>query len=400
MSLREILRDAREEAAPSPREIVVDRKTGQARQAGATTPEDTFIRELKLRAERSLFVFAKSIIGRPMIIPSLHKPVCDFIQRCPPVRKGVLLPREHVKTVIVGQCLPAHILIQPLGGPYFPHEEGSEQKIMLCAETQPLAQGNLRVVRHAFTSNSRVRAFWPHRCYESEREARAKSVKWNEIEVIIPRQDETRDASVIAVGVGGAATGLHPSVVIKDDIIALEAANSPTVMMNTTLWHRATRGMQNRDDALEFIIGTRWAVGDTYQWIQENDPTVEWVVRSVIENGQPIYPKAELPEKFKSLGWDTAKVAKARRDFGSLFPLLFMNSTADPELTDFIEADIRSFEILDGDVVFEEDDRDVVLKERGGPLDYKIPDVRGVPLTRDTYGQIFTRGEYFRARAQ
>lgn len=404
MSLRKLLAEAHEreeQAAPSAREIIVDTKTGQARQAGATTPEDTYIRELKLKAEKSLYVFAKSIIGRPMIIKSLHKPVCDFIQACPPHRKGVLLPREHVKTVIVGQCLPAHILIQPKGGLYFPHEEGSEQKIMLCAETLPLAQGNQRVVRHAFTSNPRVRAFWPHRCYASERDARASAVKWNEIEIIIRREDETRDASVYAVGVGGAATGLHPSVVIKDDIIALEAANSPTVMDNTTLWHKSTRGMQNRDDALEFMIGTRWAVGDTYQWVQENDATVEWLIRSVIENGVCIYPRDELPARFKALGWDLTKVAKAKKDFGALFPLLYMNNASDPELTDFAEAEIRSFiiDMIERVIEFEEDDRDATLMERGGPRPPQIKDVRGMPLTRDTYGEIFTRGEYFRARA-
>ena len=402
MSLRQILRDAQERSeteAPSPREIVVSTKTGIARQAGATTPEDTFIRELKLKAEQSLFVFSKSIIGRPFIIKSLHKPLCDYLQKRPPYRKGVLLPREHIKTVLVGQCLPVHILIQPKGGCYFPADEGSESKIMLGAETMPLAQGNLRVVTHAFTGNQRVRAFWPHRCWGDQRQSRGLAKKWNEIEIIIPRDDETRDASVVAIGVGGAATGLHPNVFIKDDIIALEAANSPTVMESARVWHVATRGMMNRDDALEFIIGTRWAVGDVYQWVQENDFTVEWLMRSVVEGGKVIYPRDELPDKFKHLGWDLKKVAAKKKELGALFPLLMMNTTADPELTDFNEEEIREFRFDGKAVVFEEDDRDLMLLEQGKPLKLGIPDVRGRVLTRDNYDEIFTRGEYFRARA-
>lgn len=402
MGLRDVIRDAHEKQqtdAPSAREIVVDVKTGQARQAGATTPEGAFISELKVKAEQSLFVFTKGIIGRPFVIPSLHKPLCDYLQRRPPYRKGALLPREHVKSVIVGQCLPPHILIQPKGGSYFPDDEGSEAKIMLGAETMPLAQGNLRVVRHAFTGNQRMRAFWPHRCWGDEKESRRLSQKWNEIEIIIPRADETRDASVVAVGVGGAATGLHPNVFIKDDIIALEAANSPTVMETAWTWHKSTRGMMNRDDALEFIIGTRWAVGDVYQRIQEEDFTVEWYVKAIVENGACIFPRDELPPKFRFLGWDLAKVAAKKIEMKELFSLLYMNSISDPELTDFNDDDIRSY-IFDGESVeFDEDDRDLGLMTRYGASTIAPPNVRGRILTRDNYNDIFTRGEYFRARS-
>ena len=401
MSLRQILRDAHEQeeqAAPSAHEIIVDRKTGQARQAGAATPEGQFIKDLKLKAEKSLYVFTKGIIGRPFVIKSLHKPLCDYFQMCPPYRKGALLPREHVKTVIVGQCLPVHILIQPKDGLYFPGDEGSEAKIMLGAETMPLAQGNLRVVTHAFTSNPRVRAFWPHRCWGDQKQARAAAKKWNEIEIIIPRDDETRDASVVAIGVGGAATGLHPNVFIKDDIIALEAANSPTVMDSAYRWHLATRGMMNRDDALEFIIGTRWAVGDVYQQIQEDDATVEWVTRSVVENGACIYPKDELPPKFKHLGWDLDKVARTKKALRTLFPLLYMNSDSDPELTDFNDADIRTYGYDERNVVFEEDERDAMLMERFGASVPVADDTRGRVLTRDGYQEMFSRGEYIKLK--
>ena len=77
----------------------------------------------------------------------------------------------------------------------------------------------------------------------------------------------------------------------------------------------------------------------------------------------------------------------------TLFPLLFMNSAADPDLVDFDINDVRPFTIIGGEVILKEDERDVSLANR---LNVSLPrdgeDSRGIPLNASTYDRIF--GEF------
>ena len=376
-----------DEVAPPAAEIVVDRKSGLARQAGADTPEGAWVLGFKLRAERSLYVFCKGVLGRQYLTVGLHRPICQFIQTSPPRRKGVLLPREHGKTSLVSHGLPIHILIQPKSGNiYFPDEEGADQRIILIGETETRATDAMRVIQSAFEMNDTIRALWPHRVWDNPRR---ESKKWNERECIIPRPAEYPDPSIRAIGVGGAVTGAHPTVLIKDDLVTLEAANSPIVMQTAIEWHIASRALINSDKSLEFIIGTRWAVNDLYEYIMRNDPTVEWTVRSVVENGVPIYPEA----------FSLEKVAQLQREFGVLFPLLYMNSALARELVDFDMEMIREFEIVGDRLRFSEDDRDLALSERlNAPAPSAIATAQGAPLTRETWQSIYRPGEGIRLR--
>lgn len=369
-----------------PTEVVIDKKTGLARQAGATMADGAWVTGVRLRAERSLYVFAKGIMGRTYLTKTLHLPMCAWLQTRPPFRKLALWPREHAKTSIVGHCLPIHILLQPRShNLYFPGEDGCDQRIVLAGETETRATDALRVIQSAYESNQLLRAFWPHLMWDNPRQ---QSKKWNEKEMIVRRPTDYPDPSIRGIGVGGAITGAHPSVLLKDDLISVEAANSPTVMQGAIEWHVTSRALINRDGTLEFIIGTRWAVADLYDYIITNDPTVEVTIRSVVEGGVCIYPEV----------FNMEKVAQLQREFGILFPLLYMNSAADPELVDFDMAQIREFTLSNGYVEMTEDDRDVVIAERlhAPPLEMAVPE--GAPMNRDTWQSIYRPGEGIRLR--
>ena len=372
-------------ATIAPTEVVVDKKTGQARQAGAEIADGQWIGGLRERAEKSLFVFAKGILGRTYLTRSLHKPVCTWLQTRPPDRKMLLMPREHCKTTIVGHALAPHILIQsPENNPYFPGQPGEDQRVTLVGETDQRSKDSLRVIKAAYEQNEILRALWPHRLWD---EPAKQSRKWNDNEIILPRREEYPDPSIRAIGVGGAVTGSHPSVLIKDDIATLDAANSVTIMQTAIQWHVASRALINAPGTLEFIIGTRWAVNDVYEYIQTNDPSVEVMVRSVVENGEPIYPEM----------FSMDKVAQLQKEFGVLFPLLYMNSAADPTLVDFDVQMLRSFTIVDGKLRFREDERDLALVER-----MRMPESIAVPtgarLGPRTWQSIYVPGEGFRLR--
>lgn len=374
------------------REVVVD-KSGLPRQAGADLPEGEFIKRFRQHAERNLYVFSKGVMGRDYLTKGLHRPTSEWLQRTPPFRKLLLMPREHAKTSLVAHCLPIHILIQPIeNNIYFPRQAGAEQRILLCGETETMASRNLRVVMHAFESNQLLRALWPSRVWPNPKRPEKT---WNSLEIIIPRETAWPDASIRAIGVGGAITGARPTVLIKDDLISVEAANSEVVMQTAIDWHRASRALMeeySRDtgqEALEYIIGTRWAVYDLYQHIIDEDPTVEILIRSIVEQGAPIWPERI----------DDAVIEQKKKEFGSMFWLLYMNSPANPDLVDFDIARIRPCNLEGSKLIFEETADDAIIEEKlkSNPQAVHLP--QGAPLSR-TLGMVLNKakGQYLRLK--
>ncbi len=368
-------------------EIVLDRRTGEPRQAGTVDPSNNFVLRYRQLAERSLFFFGKAILKSDRFSKDLHRPVCDFLTTTPPYRKLVLLPRDHLKSRIVAQCMPIHILLQPKEhNIYFPGRDGADMRILLSNETATNAEHFLRWIMANFESQKMLRAFWPHRCWAN---SRRDSKKWNEKEMLIPRTEIYPEASIETIGVGGAITSRHYNALIKDDLISIEAANSPLVMYTAIEWHKASRAlMDDPDKSLEFIVGTRWAVHDLYQHIEDNDPSVEIYRRAAVEDGKPIFP----------LMFSMATLERKRKEFGVLYPLLYLNSATDPELTDFDLEDLREFHISGTDIIFDEDERDVVLVE-----EHKAPAPQpgippGTPLRIEDIGKLYGKGEFLRFR--
>ena len=361
-------------------EIVVD-PNGVARHAGSDVQEGEFVDTVRLKAERSLYFFVKAILGRSYLNAKLHGGLAVTLTTSPPYRKQVLLPREHCKTTLVNHGIPAHAIIQPKDhNIYVPGRAGVDSRILIAGETLDRASKGLGVLQTGiFENNKLFRALWPHCIWEEK-----PSKRWNANEMVVPRNVDYPDPTVQALGVGGAVAGARYDIVIKDDLISLNAANSPAEMSSAINWHRASRALFESDQTLEYIIGTRWAVFDLYSFIAEGglldgeyfdpDYTVHAVTRSMIEDGVAIYP-----EKFSLLPTPGKQdVEMLKKQFGLLFYLNYMNSAANPELTDFSIEDMRFFNIENDFVVFDDTDKafgsDVV--EASKPVDFEDEHVK------------------------
>lgn len=397
------------EERPAQTEIVVDRN-GQPRQAGAALPEGQFITDLRVSAERSLFAFTKGILMRSYLSPVLHNEVSKWAALRALYRKLLLLPRNHAKTSMISHGLPCHILIQPKeSNIYMPGRAGVDTRILLAGETERRASNNLSVIQAAFEGNRLLRGLWPHCCWDNPRK---QAEKWNKIEMVLPRSIDFPDPTIQAIGVGGAITGARHDVHINDDLVSLEAANSQIVMESAISWFLASRALLDNDSSLEFTIGTRWAANDLYDFIMnggvldgerfEKDYTVDCVVRSIVESGRVIYP-----EKF-AMQVTPGKVAVTAlmKEHGTMFPLLYMNSAADPSLVDFDMNEVRSYKLKDGEISFDESVADEILLEKYFPKSKAAADelthqligerplgdaYRGMPLNSDTYDILFAR---------
>lgn len=394
-------------ACAQPWKEIVTTPSGHVHQAGA--PEYTdggFVKTVRSLAEKNLYFFSRAIAGRYYLTEKLHLPICNFLQKRPPFYKLLLMPRLHAKTSLVSHCLPPHILIQPKEtNVYFPGLDGSECRILLTGETEPMAVKNHRVVQAIFEENKAFRGLWPHRTYQNpKREAK----KWNENESIIPRDTPFPDPSIRAIGVGGAITGSRPNVEIKDDLVSIEARNSEITMQRAIEWHVASRALLDEYStesglhSLEFIAGTRWAVWDLYQYIMDNDPTVEVnsEFKAIVQGGCTIWP-----EKFSlhTIRNDKGEVLKEgvddlRKHYGSLFPLLYMNDANDPSLVDFDMELVRYYTLAEGNFVFPDDTRDTLLDKEAEIITNKGLTEGAVMSTKEVQEQFIGRDHYLRLK--
>lgn len=380
---------------PPDRELVIESRTGRVRQAGADTG-GAWLVEQRLRYERSLYAFTKGVLKRRLLSPHIHKWFCaSLTEHTPPYRKMRLIPRGHLKSSIVSEAMPIHMHIQPTEtNLYWPGEPGNELNIILAGEKKDLMGSHLRWIEQQWESNQLLRGLWPHRAWDNPRR---QSKKWNEDEMILPRETDYADPSLRVIGVDGAITGAHCKVMIKDDLISLAAANSQTVMQSAIDWHIASRALlaPYEENGLEFIIGTRWAVSDLYSHIAEHDPSVDGITRAIVEHGKSIWPEQFPPHVIDQL----------RRDHGVRFYLFYMNNAENPELVDFSRDQLRWYSLRDGEYVcFDEDERDAALAQAHAPRPAEQGTshrYRGRRLTPDTQREVFSgRTEYLRLKSR
>lgn len=377
-----------ERDAPAPREFVVDSRSGAPRQAGSnpTSQAQPWIKDFTLAAEKYLYVFAKSILGLTLLTKSLHLPLCAWLQRCPPYRKLYMLPRDCLKTSIA-RALCIHLLIQHKDrNSYLKGKHGPDTRILYAGEIIDNAMAQLSWIKGQYEMNKRLRAFWPHLMWENPK---TEAKQWSNHGLVVKRETDYPEASIRPIGVGGAVAGYHGDVQVKDDLVTLNAANSVALMETAKEWHKASRPLfDDPDTGLEFILGTHWAVGDLYDLIKQ-DPSVEVVVRAAIENGDPIFPE-RLP---------IPVLNQLQKELGTLFPLLYMNSAADPSLTDFHREDFRWYTFDGTTLVIAEDQRDLLLAERqhSGPVISATDNrQRGVPIKDIPHDILAERSSYLR----
>ncbi len=405
-TLREI-----ETFAPPSEEFVVEGE-GKIRQAGTMIHHQNYVSEIRERAEKHLYVFIKTILlgadgknGRKYLTKELHLPACQFLQSYPPYRKCLMFPRECGKTSIVGHGLPLHINIQPKeSNVYFPGECGREQRVLLAGETIERSKEALRVIQTNCEANALMRAFWPDHFWQNS--ARKESKGWSSDKLILPRTNEWPDPTIRAIGVGGAITGAHPSVLIKDDLVTLDASQSVAAMDYAITWHKASRALINKPGSLEFIIGTHWSIHDLYTEIEQNDSSVAFMKKSIIEpHPETGEPMSIFPEYYTLDDTDETKtkISDLRKQHGAaMFSLLYMNTARDASLLSFDVEEVREYAWVDGNVEFKEDERDQILREiyaKKSMMPVESNHLKGAIYSESVRKLMNRRGQWTRMRA-
>ena len=327
-----------------------------------------FLGAFKVACEQSLYLFAKFVLDMPDLTPHLHKPVCDWVQCVDPAvtfemagqtvrggrRKLLMLPVVHLKTSIGSHAFPLHVLIQPeRANIYFHAMKGCDTRILLHGETVGKAKENISVVKQHLEHNRIFRHLWRHLCYPKPKDYPL----WNDEMVTVRRDKILAEPSVTAIGIGTALEQRHYDVIIADDLATRAAAESEVIMESARNRRKTLRSRLNHlTNSIELGIGTHWTSNDIYiDW--KKDPSVQFVVRAAIENGQPIWPQRHTLESLLAEQEETGQGKK-------LFSANYMNNPLNSAFSALDWGEVRYYKEQGGFAVFDLDDRDGVMLDR------------------------------------
>ena len=229
------------------------------------------------RGRRDLFFFARAILGFKDLTPDCHGPVTAMLDYDPSQFKLILMPRDHLKTSLV-----------TIAGTMQAVMRNPEERVLIANESATNAARFLRAIRQQAESNTLLRALYPE-VIPSD----TKSIRWSDGELDFIRQGKYPEPTFDHVGMTGAFTSRHFTLIVPDDIVSEEAVKSALVMQDvkTRLSGFLSLLTEPERDRI-WMVGTRWAMDDPYSfWMDVMGDRLSVLKRSAIENGQPIWPE-------------------------------------------------------------------------------------------------------------
>ncbi len=168
-----------------------------------------------------------------------------------------IFPRNGSKTTICSTRYPAYRLGQDRA-----------LRILICSCNATLAQSFLRSIEAILSQPNYQLAFG-----KLIPSMNSSNYKWNESEKIVANRPErnalgyridAKDASIFAVGVGGAVVGRRADIVILDDIIDRKTVRSVSQIQDVKNWMTEELKGVRHAQTQTITVGTRWSTRDIY----------------------------------------------------------------------------------------------------------------------------------------
>lgn len=327
---------------------------------------DTSWQKYRQLALEDLFWFCSFVLGYGERIPMrehMHRAFCRFVER----RTGepaldtaryrkIMMPREIGKTSILTQGYTIQQLCRD-----------SELSIMIANEKEQNAKDFLAAIKWQFESNELLRALFPEVVPQD-----LNDTTWSASRITVNRKSGRKEPSIFVIGVGGTVTGLHPDLIIVDDMISREAsenarAGSWQIMHATNRWINQLDMLVNKNHPHAEItwVGTRWYFDDCYDHLEKafgyGEHPVIYNIRTKLPNGEtqmiPVSRMGELAV-FSRAGienghasfpeiWSMERMAQSRLRDEVLFAANVMNNPSDELTSTFREAWLQHYDWLD-----------------------------------------------------
>ncbi len=288
---------------------------------------------LRRKATSSLYFMAKGVLGFVDLNRRTHLGMCRFLDRRfdPVTGKRInyrmeLMPRGYLKSSISTVADPIR-----LGA-----EDPENARILIANEVFDNAKDFVSEIRGHWERNELLRLLFGHLVPER---LQGPGVQWSMHGVSLVRRASWKEPTYMPIGVGGAAVSKHFTSIKGDDLIGLEAYNSPAKMRETIQWNDNIDSLMISEDASTIDwTGTRWRRRDLYRHIiQQYGDEIRVFRRKLIEQDEEGRDFITFPER---ISWKRVAILKKRPD---LFAAQQQNDPLSEETTDFNDSDLRYY---------------------------------------------------------
>ncbi len=267
---------------------------------------------------------------------AIHQELCEFItladraiedgdldSKLEVVRRAlVLMPRGHLKSTI---CVTLYTLWRIYRNPNI--------RIMVGTNVKELSWAFIRELRSYFEDTTLQETVWnnrPHitgslvpdldrsgRRRQDDNDAKDKKIIWSATALQVIRDKKMKEPTVRAGSVGSINTGEHYDLLLLDDVVDFKNTKTSNLIQKTFDW---AQDLESVLDPLRVVpigkingkviydavgdqvlgLGTRYAKGDYWQYIQENQEELGYKVKfhNVYRNGRDNTQGYLWPERF------------------------------------------------------------------------------------------------------
>jgi predicted phage terminase large subunit-like protein len=200
-----------------------------------------------------------------------HSDILDFIERNDNLRSLILAPRGAGKSSIV---TIAYVLWRLLKNP--------DLRILIVSNSQSQAAGFLREIKQHCERNKTLNFLFGNLIGD----------KWSETEIDLGiRKKFVKEANISAYGIFGALVGRHYDLIIMDDVVSQEIANSPTQRAKLEQWVGMSLMPTLEPGAQVIVIGTRYHNSDLYGLFIKNKYKDNFLqIKAVNDDGTSYWP--------------------------------------------------------------------------------------------------------------
>lgn len=183
-------------------------------------------------------------------------------------RQLVLAPRDHGKTECAITYAVRAICLN------------RDVRILWICESASQAEKRMRRVR-ALLRSERIVADWASDPNVGCTPFESEDAPWTQTQIYVPRNIESVDPTITAIGSGGAVTGAHFDLILADDLESDVTCHTASARAKTKRWFRATVLPMLSRGGLITVIGTRKHYDDLYgdmindpSWALIEDPAI------------------------------------------------------------------------------------------------------------------------------
>jgi hypothetical protein len=257
--------------------------------------------QFRARSRRSLYFHTKTVTcatePRNLMTAEVFKDSCDWLQRviCE-WRRGLLEDsRNHIKSYRSTIAIPQWLAIQRPDPEYdhpnevaratafladHPHLRGTDMRIAIASESDKSAAKWIGVGKVQWETNPVLRWAYPELLWESHD---GDPQAWSNNEIYLPgRTVIYRDGFLRAMGIKSKTSGGRVDLLLVDDLVSEESAESPTELAYRCHWLRSAMQLTQNPDrtdpegSIVLYVNNRWGFDDPNSMVHDEMP--DWPV--------------------------------------------------------------------------------------------------------------------------